>query len=118
MAAGVGGTAAVVGGGAYQPHWRRRQHEAEERLDSLRNASNELTVDQLAHGRSRCSTTGQGKPTDTDNAVRTSTDELALAVDEFGGRRPPRSQGRRGGAGSPTRSCCASAPDGAITECR
>ncbi|HNP56472.1 MAG TPA: TPM domain-containing protein [Gordonia sp. (in: high G+C Gram-positive bacteria)] len=85
VAAGVGGTAAVVGGGAYLYSRRRRQHEAEERLDSLRNASDELTVDQLStQSIEVLDDWSKEILTDTDNAVRTSTDELALAVDEFG----------------------------------
>lgn len=85
VAAGVGGTAVVAGGGAYLYSRRRRENQAKERLESLRGASDELTVDQLStQSIDVLDDWSKEILTDTDNAVRTSTDELALAVDEFG----------------------------------
>ncbi|MFT4200851.1 TPM domain-containing protein [Gordonia sp. (in: high G+C Gram-positive bacteria)] len=84
-AAGVGGTAALAGGGAYLYTRRRREQEAKERLESLRSVSDELTVDQLAsQSIDDLDDWSREILTDTDNAVRTSAEELSLAVDEFG----------------------------------
>ncbi|GAB08606.1 hypothetical protein GOARA_013_00500 [Gordonia araii NBRC 100433] len=85
VAAGVGGTAAVAGGGAYLYSRRRREKDAQARLDALRGASDELTVDQLAtQSIEVLDDWSREILTDTDNAVRTSAEELQLAVDELG----------------------------------
>ncbi|QKT08689.1 TPM domain-containing protein [Gordonia sp. X0973] len=84
-AAGVGGVAVVGGAGAYAYSRRRRTQQAQERLASLRTASDELTVDQLAtQSLDVLDDWSKEILTDTDNAVRTSSEELQLAVDEFG----------------------------------
>lgn len=85
VAAGVGGGAVVAGGGAYLYTRRRREQEAKAQLESLREASDELTVDQLAtQSIETLDDWSKEVLTDTDNAVRTSAEELRLAVDEFG----------------------------------
>ncbi|MFT3901298.1 MAG: TPM domain-containing protein [Gordonia sp. (in: high G+C Gram-positive bacteria)] len=85
VATGVGGTAALAGGGAYLYSRRKREEEAKARLESLRTASDELTVDQLAtQSLDVLDDWSREILTDTDNAVRTSAEELQLAVDEFG----------------------------------
>ncbi len=85
VAAGVGGTAVIAGGGAYLYSRRRREQEAKARLESLRGASAELTVDQLStQSIEVLDDWSKEVLTDTDNAVHTSAAELALAVDEFG----------------------------------
>ncbi|EGD54521.1 TPM domain-containing protein [Gordonia neofelifaecis] len=75
----------VLGGGAFAFLRRRRRTEQAEAVDDLRESSDSLTVDQLSeqpldvlHAWSR------EVLTDTDNAVKTSADELQLAIDEFG----------------------------------
>lgn len=77
--------AVVAGGGAYLYTRRRREQEAKAQLESLREASDELTVDQLAtQSIETLDDWSKEVLTDTDNAVRTSAEELRLAVDEFG----------------------------------
>ncbi|AUH67536.1 MULTISPECIES: TPM domain-containing protein [Gordonia] len=85
IAAGVVGGAAVIAGGGFLYLRRRRRRAHAAHVDDLREAGDSLTVDQLSeqplevlHAWSR------EVLTDTDNAVKTSADELVLAIDEFG----------------------------------
>ncbi|MGB3604670.1 MAG: TPM domain-containing protein [Gordonia sp. (in: high G+C Gram-positive bacteria)] len=85
IVAGAVGGVAVIGGGAYLVSRRRKRKAESAHLDALRESSDSLSVDQLSeqpldvlHAWSR------EILTDTDNAIKTSADELTLAIDEFG----------------------------------
>ncbi|NKY94345.1 TPM domain-containing protein [Gordonia sputi] len=79
----VGGVAVVGGGGAYLYSRRRRKQKLESQLDSVREQ--ELTGDQLlSQPIEVLEPWSREVLTDTDNAIRTSEEELRLAVDEFG----------------------------------
>ncbi|MCR8898210.1 TPM domain-containing protein [Gordonia sp. GONU] len=82
-AAVVGGAVVVGGGGAYLYSRRRKQRRIEGGLETLREQ--ELTVDQLAEQPlDVLDPWSREVLTDLDNAVRTSEEELRLAVGEFG----------------------------------
>ncbi|WP_376740334.1 TPM domain-containing protein [Gordonia amicalis] len=82
-AAVVGGAVVVSGGGAYLYSRRRKQRRIEGGLETLREQ--ELTVDQLAEQPlDVLDPWSREVLTDLDNAVRTSEEELRLAVGEFG----------------------------------
>ncbi len=84
IAAGVvGGVAVLGGGGAYLYSRRRRQRRIDDSVETLREQ--ELTVDQLAAQPVEVLDPWSREVlTDLDNAIRTSKEELQLAVGEFG----------------------------------
>ncbi|WP_055476343.1 TPM domain-containing protein [Gordonia sp. HS-NH1] len=84
IAAGVVGGVVVLGGsGAYLYSRRRRQRRITEGVETLREQ--ELTVDQLAaQPVDVLDPWSREVLTDLDNAIRTSEEELQLAVGEFG----------------------------------
>ncbi|WP_040509390.1 TPM domain-containing protein [Gordonia soli] len=82
-AAAVGGVVVVGGGGALLYTRRRRRRRVEDGVESLREQ--ELTVEQLAaQPLDVLDPWSREVLTDTDNAIRTSEEELRLAVSEFG----------------------------------
>ena len=83
--AGIAGVAVVGGAGAYLYTRRRRRRDIEKTVDGLRDDADSLTADQLAQQPLEVLEPWSREIlTDTDNAIKTSADELALAVDEFG----------------------------------
>lgn len=73
----------VIGGSIGYSRYRRRREE-QDALTGLREAE-ELTVDEMAaQPIDVLEQWSQEVLTDTDNAMRTSTEELELAIDEFG----------------------------------
>ncbi|NMO03448.1 TPM domain-containing protein [Gordonia sp. TBRC 11910] len=81
----LGGLLVVGGGGAYLYTRRTRRRKNEEAIEALRDSEEELTADQLsAQPLSVLDPWASEVLTDTDNAVATSADELALAESEFG----------------------------------
>ncbi|WP_040519120.1 TPM domain-containing protein [Gordonia aichiensis] len=79
----VGGVAVVGGGGAYLYSRRRRRRKLESQLDAVREQ--ELTGEELlSQPIEVLDPWSREVLTDTDNAIRTSEEELRLAVDEFG----------------------------------
>lgn len=84
IAAGVvGGVVVLGGGGAYLYSRRRRQRRISDGVETLREQ--ELTVDQLAAQPVEVLDPWSREVlTDLDNAIRTSKEELQLAVGEFG----------------------------------
>lgn len=82
-AATVGGVVVVGGAGAVLYSRRRRRRTTEAGVEAIREQ--ELTVDQLAQQPlDVLDPWSREVLTDTDNAIRTSEDELNLAVGEFG----------------------------------
>lgn len=83
-AVGVGGVAVVGGGAAVLYSRRRRRNRLEHTVESLREQE-ELTADQLLQQPTEVLDPWSREVlTDTDNAIRTSEEELTLAVSEFG----------------------------------
>ncbi|MFE0752096.1 TPM domain-containing protein [Gordonia sp. NPDC058843] len=84
IAAGVvGGVVVLGGGGAYLYSRRRKQRRITDGVETLREQ--ELTVDQLAAQPVEVLDPWSREVlTDLDNAIRTSKEELQLAVGEFG----------------------------------
>ncbi|MFW0788055.1 TPM domain-containing protein [Gordonia sp. CPCC 205333] len=81
----IGGLAILGGGGAVLYSRRNRRRKNDAAVDALRDADEELTVDQLsAQPLSVLDPWSKEVLTDTDNAVATSAEELALAESEFG----------------------------------
>lgn len=79
----VGGVVVVGGGGAYLYSRRRRKQKFESQLETVRGQ--ELTGDELlSQPIEVLEPWSREVLTDTDNAIRTSEEELRLAVDEFG----------------------------------
>ncbi|SDU72798.1 TPM domain-containing protein [Gordonia westfalica] len=79
----VGGAVVVGGGGAYLYSRRRKQRRIDGSLETLREQ--ELTVDQLTEQPlDVLDPWSREVLTDLDNAIRTSEEELRLAVGEFG----------------------------------
>ncbi|MGV9860821.1 TPM domain-containing protein [Gordonia sp. NPDC003425] len=79
----VGGIVVIGGSGAYLYTRRRRRNRVESELEAVREQ--ELTADQLlAQPLEVLDPWSREVLTDTDNAIRTSEEELRLAVDEFG----------------------------------
>ncbi|WP_238420187.1 TPM domain-containing protein, partial [Gordonia sp. 'Campus'] len=79
----VGGAAVLGGGGAFLYSRRRKQRRIEGSLETLREQ--ELTVDQLAaQPIDVLDPWSREVLTDLDNAIRTSEEELQLAIGEFG----------------------------------
>ncbi|WP_051405975.1 TPM domain-containing protein [Gordonia alkanivorans] len=79
----VGGAVVIGGGGAYLYSRRRKQRRIDGSVEALREQ--ELTVDQLAEQPlDVLDPWSREVLTDLDNAIRTSEEELRLAVDEFG----------------------------------
>lgn len=83
---GALGAVAIVGGGGAVLYRRRRADNATAAaIEALRDSDEELTADQLsAQPLNVLDPWSKEVLTDTDNAVATSAEELALAVDEFG----------------------------------
>ncbi|MET9199581.1 TPM domain-containing protein, partial [Gordonia sp. NPDC003585] len=83
IAGALGGAAVVGGGGALAYRRRRDRRRISDDLSHLRD--NELTADQLAaQPLDVLDPWSREVLTDTDNAIRTSAEELQLAVGEFG----------------------------------
>ncbi|MGV9709821.1 TPM domain-containing protein [Gordonia sp. NPDC003424] len=83
IAAGVGGIAVVGGAGAFLYSRRRKRRQVEAGVESMREQ--ELTGDQLAaQPLDVLDPWSREVLTDTDNAIRTSEEELSLAIGEFG----------------------------------
>ncbi|WP_373855267.1 TPM domain-containing protein [Gordonia desulfuricans] len=83
VAGTVGGVAVVGGGGAWMYSRRKKRRAVETGVEALRE--HELTADQLvAQPLDVLDPWSREVLTDTDNAIRTSEEELALAVGEFG----------------------------------
>ncbi|GAB19674.1 hypothetical protein GOEFS_093_00030 [Gordonia effusa NBRC 100432] len=81
----IGGIAVLGGGGAVLYARRNRRRKNDDVIEALREADEELTVDQLsAQPLSVLDPWSKEVLTDTDNAVATSAEELALAEGEFG----------------------------------
>lgn len=81
----VGGVAVVGGGGAVLYTRRRKRRRLDTELQELREQQEELTGDQLAEQPlDVLDPWSREVLTDTDNAIRTSEEELRLAVSEFG----------------------------------
>ncbi|NKY63943.1 TPM domain-containing protein [Gordonia rubripertincta] len=79
----VGGAVVVGGGGAYLYSRRRKQRRIDSSVEALREQ--ELTVDQLEEQPlDVLDPWSREVLTDLDNAIRTSEEELRLAVGEFG----------------------------------
>ncbi|WP_425476199.1 TPM domain-containing protein [Gordonia oleivorans] len=83
VAGGVGAVAVVGGGGAWAYSRRRKRQQVEAGVEAVRDQ--ELTADQLAaQPLEVLDPWSREVLTDTDNAIRTSDEELRLAVGEFG----------------------------------
>lgn len=83
VGAGVVGLAVVGGGGTLLYSRRRKRQQVEAGVEALREQ--ELTGDQLvAQPLEVLDPWSREVLTDTDNAIRTSAEELQLAIDEFG----------------------------------
>lgn len=81
----VAGLAVLGGGGAFLYLRRNRRRQTDEAIDALRDADDELTAEQLSQQPlSVLDPWSKEVLTDTDNAVATSAEELALAESEFG----------------------------------
>ncbi len=81
--AAIGGVAVVGGAGALLFSRRRKRRRIEAGLDTMREQ--ELTGDELmAQPLAVLDPWSREVLTDTDNAIRTSSEELALAIGEFG----------------------------------
>ncbi len=84
VAAGVGGVAVVGGTAAVMYSRRRRRTKIDDSVESLRE-QDELTAEQLlAQPAEVLDPWSREVLTDTDNAIRTSAEELRLAISEFG----------------------------------
>ncbi len=81
----VGGIAVLGGGGALLYRRRNRRRRDDAVVDSLREREEELTADELtAQPLTVLDPWSKEVLTDTDNAVKTSAEELTLAESEFG----------------------------------